>query len=115
VDGRVEGDIQSTGDVSIGESGFFEGEIKAAGIVVSGHMQGKIDCQRLEIVATGHVHGELITDDLIIESGGRFIGESKIRSDNTVQLVDAGNKNRSQHEHAATQTDQDVSASTKTS
>jgi len=55
-------------------------------------MDGNIDCQRLEIVASGHVNGELITDDLVIESGGRFIGQSKIRNDNTVQLIGAGKK-----------------------
>jgi cytoskeletal protein CcmA (bactofilin family) len=92
IDGRVEGEITSEANVSIGENGFFEGTIRAANIIVSGHMDGNIDCERLEIVASGHVNGELITDDLVIESGGRFIGQSKIRNDNTVQLIGAGKK-----------------------
>lgn len=102
--------MKSKGDVSIGESGFFEGEIKAASIVVSGHLQGKIDCERLEIVASGHVHGELITDDLIIESGGRFIGESKIRNDNTVKLIDGSNKQNSDKATTEDKADNEVSA-----
>ena len=110
VDGRVEGEVKSKGDVSIGESGFFEGEIKAASIVVSGHLQGKIDCERLEIVASGHVHGELITDDLIIESGGHFIGESKIRNDNTVKLIDGSKKQNSDEATTEDKTDNEASA-----
>ena len=102
--------MTSKGDVSIGESGFFEGEIKAVSIVVSGHLQGKIDCERLEIVASGHVHGELITDDLIIESGGRFIGESKIRNDNTVKLIDGSKKHNSDEAKTEDKTDNEASA-----
>ncbi|MDA3934129.1 MAG: polymer-forming cytoskeletal protein [Gammaproteobacteria bacterium] len=105
IDGRVEGEIQSEANVTIGEHGFFEGTIKAIHIIVSGHMEGNIDCQRLEIVASGHVHGELITDDLVIESGGRFIGQSSIRSDNTVQLISSSSKNK-KTDHDSDQADQ---------
>ena len=90
IDGRVEGSIDSKANVAIGEGGRFEGDIKAHNVVVCGHLDGNIDCQRLEIVATGHVNGELVTDDLVIESGGRFIGQSRIRDNNTVSLVKPG-------------------------
>lgn len=79
--------------MAIGEKGRFEGEIKAKEIIVCGHMDATVDCQRLEIVATGHVTGEVVTDDLVIESGGRFIGQSRIRddkNDKTVSLVKSG-------------------------
>ncbi len=73
--------------MAIGESGRFEGTIKAKEIIVCGNLDANIDCQRLEVVATGHVTGEVVTDDLVIESGGRFIGQSMIRDDKTVSLV----------------------------
>lgn len=90
IDGRVEGSIDSKANVAIGESGRFEGEIKAKEVIVCGHLDATVDCQRLEIVASGHVTGEVVTDDLVIESGGRFIGQSRIRdekNDKTVSLV----------------------------
>jgi len=38
IDGRVEGSIDSEANVAIGETGRFEGEIKAKHIVVCGHL-----------------------------------------------------------------------------
>lgn len=95
IDGRVEGTIESKADVAIGESGCFEGQIKAKHIVVCGHLDANVDCQRLEIVASGQVQGEVVTDDLVIESGGRFIGQSRIRDDKTVSLVKPGSDAKS--------------------
>ena len=80
IDGRVEGNIESKANVTIGEGGRFEGEIKAENIIVCGYLDGTIDCMRLEIIATGHVSGNLVVDDLVIESGGRFIGQSQQRN-----------------------------------
>lgn len=87
IDGQVEGTIESKANVAIGESGRFTGDIKAKHIVVCGQLDANIDCQRLEIVASGQVQGIVITDDFVIESGGRFIGQSSIREDKTVSLV----------------------------
>lgn len=94
IDGRVEGTIDSKADVAVGESGHFEGTITAKNIVVSGQMNANVDCQRLEIVATGQVNGEVITDDLVIESGGRFIGKSCIREGKTVSLIKPDDKSK---------------------
>lgn len=73
--------MESSSDISIGREGTFEGNIKAARIVVSGYMNGKIDCDRLEIVSNGKVFGEVTSRELIIEPGGQFIGESHVRGE----------------------------------
>lgn len=84
IDGSVEGDIQSSSDVSIGSSGKFQGNINAKHIVVSGYLHGKVDCERLEIVASGKVYGEVVCGELVIEPGGQFIGESRVREEGQV-------------------------------
>jgi len=81
LDGRIDGDIQSEGDVTIGQSGRLEGEINARRVLISGQVNGRIDAERLEIVAGGVVEGNVVTVDLVIEPGGRFNGSSEIRSD----------------------------------
>lgn len=81
LDGRIDGDIQSEGDVTIGQSGRLEGEIRARRVLISGQVSGRIDAERLEIVAGGTVEGNVVTVDLVIEPGGRFNGSSEIRSE----------------------------------
>ena len=80
LDGAMEGNLESEGDVSIGQSGEFEGDIKARRVVISGHFNGTIDCSRLEIVSTGRVTGEIQISELVIESGGHFSGSSRIKN-----------------------------------
>ncbi len=79
VDGRIEGSIQSDGEISIGEQGSIEGDIKANRVMVSGRFDGTVDAERLEIVAGGEVNGTVSVTQLVIESGARFNGTSKIK------------------------------------
>ncbi|WP_373019853.1 polymer-forming cytoskeletal protein [Thiomicrorhabdus sp.] len=77
VDGRIDGVIQSDFDVSIGVQGEVKGFIKARSIVLSGVFEGKVACERIDILSTGKFIGELISGEVTIEAGGKFIGESR--------------------------------------
>lgn len=79
IDGTVEGTIHCDGDVSIGRTGTFEGNLNAQRLMVSGHMQGRVECDSLEIVSTGRVYGEIASSRFVIEPGGQFVGESLSR------------------------------------
>src|SRR5687768_878459 len=57
--GRVEGDVQVTGDVTVGESGAVRGNISAATIHASGAVQGNLQG----------------SDAVLIERGGRIVGD----------------------------------------
>ena len=81
VDGRVEGSIQSDGEVSIGEQGSVDGDIRAVRVMVCGEFSGSIEAERLEIVATGKVSGEVTVEQLVIESGAQFNGTSQVKSE----------------------------------
>lgn len=87
VDGRIQGNIESSADVTIGKTGRMVGEIRAQRVLVSGRVQGRIDVERLEIVAGGEVEGNVVTVDLVIETGGRFNGSSEIRAENPARSV----------------------------
>ena len=76
VDGRVDGIIDSGFDVSIGGSGFVTGLIKARSVVLSGTFEGKLACERVDVLATGKLIGELVCSEFIVETGGKFIGQS---------------------------------------
>ena len=84
IDGRIEGQIDSASDVSIGAEGSFEGEIRAHRMVVSGYARGRIDCDSLEIVNKGRVLGEVSSRSFVIEPGGQFVGESRSTDEESV-------------------------------
>ncbi|MBY6203434.1 polymer-forming cytoskeletal protein [Halomonas denitrificans] len=79
VDGRLDGNIRSEADVTIGETGRVDGEIRSRRVLVSGSLNGRIEAERLEIVAGGSVEGTISVVDLVIEPGGRFNGASELR------------------------------------
>lgn len=93
VDGRIDGDVRSESSVVIGTDGYLKGQLKAATVVVSGHVDGSISAGRLEIIAGGCVEGDVHIVDLVIEPGGRFNGSSEILADNdVVAKPDSGGK-----------------------
>ena len=86
IDGSLNGDINSEGDVTIGKNGKLEGNIRAKHVVVSGQFGGSITCDRLEIVSEGRVTGEVETAQLVIEAGGQFSGASRIKDEEPRQI-----------------------------
>ncbi|RFA31023.1 hypothetical protein CAI21_03360 [Alkalilimnicola ehrlichii] len=91
IDGHFEGNVTSSNDVSIGSTGHFEGTIVAKNMLVSGYARGKFECDCLEIIETGRVFGDVVSEDFVIESGGRFVGGSRSRGDEPVpQLSHSG-------------------------
>lgn len=84
----MEGTIESSSDVAIGEIGSFDGTIRARQVLVSGYVHGKIDCERLEIVPKGKVFGEVLSQEFVIEPGGQFVGESHIKGSQPAMAQD---------------------------
>ena len=75
IDGTIEGDLQSSGKVVIGESGRVKGTIVCENAEILGLMEGKITCrQQLSLRASGKIHGEVQTKTLIVEPGAQFNG-----------------------------------------
>ena len=76
IDGRVDGIIDSEYGVSIGVNGHVNGLVKAKSIVLSGVLDGKIACEKIDVLSTGKLIGELVCSEVTIETGGKFIGQS---------------------------------------
>ncbi|NPA54845.1 MAG: polymer-forming cytoskeletal family protein [Epsilonproteobacteria bacterium] len=80
VEGRVEGTIVSTNEISIGKEGSIKGTLKANKLTVNGSFEGTAECDTIEIVDGGEVRGEIIIKNIIIEKGGCFVGTSKLKT-----------------------------------
>jgi cytoskeletal protein CcmA (bactofilin family) len=77
IDGHLTGVILSDYDVSIGAQGSVNGFVKARTVVLSGVLEGKVACERIDILSGGKLLGELVSGEITIEAGGKLIGERR--------------------------------------
>ncbi len=77
IDGRFEGIIVATEDVTIGKNGEVLGEIRAKVLTVNGMIDGLFDVDQVNILGSGRVIGKIQYDELLIEQNGIFEGEGK--------------------------------------
>src|SRR5246500_3574071 len=81
IDGKVEGDINSDGVLTIGENADIRGEIKTKSITVYGKVQGNITVgERCELKSKCTLQGDLKAQRLVIEEGATFVGKSEVTS-----------------------------------
>ena len=75
IDGLIEGDLNCTGKVVIGEAGRIKGTVVCANAEIMGLLEGKITChQQLSLRASGKILGDVLTKTLIVEPGALFNG-----------------------------------------
>jgi len=87
IDGKVEGEINSDGVLTIGENADIRGEIKTKSITVFGKVQGNITVgERCELKSRCTLQGDLKAARLVIEEGATFIGKSEVTSGGGAKL-----------------------------
>jgi cytoskeletal protein CcmA (bactofilin family) len=74
IDGKFEGVILEADSLCIGPMGEVIGDVKANNLIVNGLVDGKIDCNKVEILENGKVIGEMKYNELVIETNGKFEG-----------------------------------------
>lgn len=79
VDGKIEGEISSDGNLTIGENARIKAEIKTGTVVVYGKVHGNIVvADRVELKASAEVVGDIKAKTLVIEGGAIFVGKSTV-------------------------------------
>src|SRR5256714_10044081 len=79
IDGKVEGDINSDGILTVGENAEIRGEIKTKSITVYGKVHGNITVtERCELKSKCVLQGDLKAARLTIEEGATFSGKSEV-------------------------------------
>ena len=88
IDGKVEGDINSDGALTVGENADIRAEIKTKSITIYGKVQGNISVsERCELKSKCVLQGDLKAARLIIEEGATFIGKSEVSSGMSVKAA----------------------------
>lgn len=79
IDGKIEGEITSSGVLTVGENAEIKGEIKTKSVTVLGKVHGNITVEeRCELKSHAVLHGDLKAQRLVIEDGATFVGKSEV-------------------------------------
>ena len=85
VDGRIEGEINSDGNLTVGENARLRAEIRTASIFIHGRVHGNITVtERVELRAGSEVVGDIKAKTLIVEAGAIFVGRSEVGTPSTI-------------------------------
>jgi cytoskeletal protein CcmA (bactofilin family) len=79
IDGQVEGTIDSTGTLTIGENAHIRGEIRTKSVKVQGIVEGDIlATERCELQGGCTVLGDIEAPRLVVDEEATFRGSAKI-------------------------------------
>ncbi|MDF2718880.1 MAG: cell shape determination protein CcmA [Paenibacillus sp.] len=79
IEGHITGNVESEGDVTVGENGSVKSNITARNVLIAGAVHGNIATKgSVRILSTGKLYGNTTTQSLIIEEGGLFQGNSRV-------------------------------------
>jgi cytoskeletal protein CcmA (bactofilin family) len=79
IDGEVEGEIDSTGALTIGEHAKIRGTIRAKSVNVRGTIDGNIYAsERCELGAGCTLRGDIEAPRLVVDENATFLGSAKI-------------------------------------
>lgn len=93
IDGALDGEISSTGDVVIGDQGNVTATIKANNVLISGAVTGNVIANtKLEITSTGKLFGDVKAAVLSIAEGASFKGNSNMEATKVVAVEEKKTK-----------------------
>jgi cytoskeletal protein CcmA (bactofilin family) len=79
IDGKIEGEITSDGNLTVGENARIKAEVKTATVIVYGKVHGNLTAtDRVELKSTAEVVGDIKAKTLSIEAGAIFVGKSTV-------------------------------------
>ena len=79
IDGEVEGKIQSSGLLTIGEHARIRGEIRSKAVYLRGNVEGNIFAtERCELQAGCTLKGDIEAPRLVVDENATFLGSAKV-------------------------------------
>lgn len=92
IDGQFEGDLNTTGNIVIGENAKITAQCNASNASIAGTVYGNIDItEKLELLASAQIFGDIKAGILSISEGAIFKGACEMRQN----IEDAASKKNS--------------------
>lgn len=77
IDGRLEGEVQTKGEIIVGEDGMVQGTIFAGSLISSGRIKATVTAtERVQLLKTAILIGEVHCPVMSMEDGAKFQGVS---------------------------------------
>lgn len=82
IDGRFEGDINTKGNIMVGENAVITAQITASNGTIAGMVYGNIDVsEKLELLPSARMYGDIKVGVLTISEGATFKGSCEMRKE----------------------------------
>lgn len=79
IDGKIDGEVQSDGSLTVGENAHIKGEVKTRTVTIFGKIEGNVTVQeRCELKSNAIMVGDIAAGTLAIEEGATFMGQSLV-------------------------------------
>ncbi|MCG8525456.1 MAG: polymer-forming cytoskeletal protein [Opitutales bacterium] len=79
IDGKIEGEVNSTGNLTVGDNASIKGEIHTKSVTVYGNIEGNVSVEeRCVLKATSNIQGDITAATISIEEGSCFSGRSSV-------------------------------------
>jgi len=81
VDGKIDGEVSISDQLTVGKTGFLKGTVKTKDAVIGGRMEGSlIVSNRIELQKSAKIKVDLVCKLLVIEEGVVFDGTCSMSS-----------------------------------
>ena len=85
--GKLDGEIQSEGALTLGDEGVIRGNIQLHSVVLRGKVSGNVSAkEKIEIKSRGELFGDLRAPKLVIEEGATFVGKCEVNPNKSSAL-----------------------------
>ncbi len=81
IQGIFQGEIDTAGNLIIGESAKIVAKIEANNVSIAGAVKGDVSANRIEILETGRVWGDLTVNSLLLNEGAYLRGQTMMHAD----------------------------------
>ncbi len=79
IDGKLDGELQVTGDATVGKTAVIKGNIQGNSVIVEGSINGNITAQdKIDMKSSARVNGDIRSKRLAVEDGVTFVGKSEV-------------------------------------
>lgn len=102
IDGRIDGEVSSDGDLTIGENARIKGDVMTRSVTVFGKVTGNITViDRCELKQNAELIGDIKAGKLAIEEGATFMGSSAVGAAASKQGTSLGSGSSSSSDKAS--------------
>jgi cytoskeletal protein CcmA (bactofilin family) len=86
IDGKIEGNVESDGFITVSEFGSVKGSIVASECLIAGNVSGNVTVESgLELNSSANLQGDVVAKIVKIHSGAIFNGASKMKNEEKIE------------------------------